>query len=143
MGLSDSFSEPKHLHPQISGDGHLSQSASIPGSGQSTRFDSLEVYLVSYQTSLNMTISQGTGLLTQESGSTVKHINWVIDPCISPGNYNVRISSSILCVDHTLLLIQFYWPLLGFFLVSTFSAPSSVVILEADSKFFFAIAYLL
>lgn len=73
----------------ISGDGHLPQSASIPGSGQSTRFDSLEVYLVSYQTSSNLTVSQGPSLLTQESGSTVKHINWVIDPCVAPGNYNL------------------------------------------------------
>lgn len=83
--------------PQISGDGRLAQSASIPGSGQSTRFDSLEVYLVSYETSLNLTVSQGPTLLTQESGSTVKHINWLIDSCVASGNYNVRIVLMFFC----------------------------------------------
>ncbi|KAJ3480935.1 hypothetical protein NLI96_g8011 [Meripilus lineatus] len=78
----------------ISGDGRLAQSASIPGSGQSTRFDSLEVYLVSYETSLNLTVSQGPTLLTQESGSTVKHINWLIDSCVASGNYNLTFYES-------------------------------------------------
>ena len=62
-----------------------------PDSTSDTHFDSLEVYLVSYATSFNFTVSSGTGLLTQESSSTVKHINWQIDSCIPSGNYNVRI----------------------------------------------------
>ena len=74
---------------QISGDGHLPSTASSPDSSDSTRFDSLEVYLVSYTAKLNLTVSQGPGLLTQEPGSTVKHINWLIDTCIESGNYNV------------------------------------------------------
>lgn len=74
---------------QISGDGHLDLSASIPGSDKSTRFDSLEIYLVSYQTKQNITVSNGTELLTQEQGSTVKHWNFNVSTCIPPGNYNV------------------------------------------------------
>ncbi|KAI0336467.1 hypothetical protein GY45DRAFT_1266160 [Cubamyces sp. BRFM 1775] len=73
----------------ISGDGKLDQSASIPGSDKSTRFDSLEIYLVSYQTKLNLTVSSGPGLLTQEQGSTVKHWNYNVSTCIPAGPYNL------------------------------------------------------
>ncbi|KIP09144.1 hypothetical protein PHLGIDRAFT_505978 [Phlebiopsis gigantea 11061_1 CR5-6] len=73
----------------VSGDGHLPTSSVNPGSTSDTHFDSLEVYLVSYTTSFNLTVSSGTGLLTQESGSTVKHINWLIDSCVPSGNYNL------------------------------------------------------
>ncbi|KAL4251719.1 hypothetical protein ABKN59_004528 [Abortiporus biennis] len=73
----------------ISGDGHLDQAASTPNSGLATSFDSLEIYLVSYETKLNLTVSQGPGLLTQETGSTVKHLNWLIDTCVPSGDYNL------------------------------------------------------
>ncbi|KAI0341676.1 hypothetical protein BDW22DRAFT_1413964 [Trametopsis cervina] len=73
----------------ISGDGHIPQSAADPNSGLDTHYDSLEVYLISYESSFNQTISSGPGLLEQEPQSTVKHINWVIDPCIKNGNYNL------------------------------------------------------
>ncbi|KAH9854171.1 hypothetical protein C2E23DRAFT_819860 [Lenzites betulinus] len=73
----------------ISGDGKLDQSASIPGSDKSTRFDSLEIYLVSYQTKLNLTVSAGPDLLTQEQGSTVKHWNYNVSTCIPAGSYNL------------------------------------------------------
>ncbi|OBZ75393.1 hypothetical protein A0H81_04377 [Grifola frondosa] len=73
----------------VSGDGKLSQSASIPGSSQSTRFDSLETYLVSYQKSQNLTVSSGPGLLTRESGSTVKHWNYNVSTCVPAGSYNL------------------------------------------------------
>lgn len=75
----------------ISGDGHLPMDAASPGSSSPTHFDSLEVYLTSYAAQFNLTVSSGPGLLTQESGSTVKHINWLIDACIPSGNYNVRV----------------------------------------------------
>ncbi|KAI8998693.1 hypothetical protein BD414DRAFT_475797 [Trametes punicea] len=73
----------------ISGDGKLDQSASIPGSDKPTRFDSLEIYLVSYQTKLNLTVSSGPGLLAQEQGSTVKHLSYNVSTCIPPGSYNL------------------------------------------------------
>ncbi|EKM55434.1 uncharacterized protein PHACADRAFT_173548 [Phanerochaete carnosa HHB-10118-sp] len=72
----------------ISGDGHL-PADSGPGSSSATHFDSLEIYLTSYATSLNLTVSSGPVLLTQEPGSTVKHVNWLIDSCIPSGNYNL------------------------------------------------------
>lgn len=74
----------------ISGDGHL-PADSGPGSSSATHFDSLEVYLTSYATTFNLTVSSGPGLLTQEPGSTVKHVNWLIDSCVPSGNYNVRL----------------------------------------------------
>ncbi|KAI0818606.1 hypothetical protein BC629DRAFT_1463146 [Irpex lacteus] len=75
----------------ISGDGHIPQSAADPNSSLDTHYDSLEVYLISYESSFNQTISSGLDLLTQEPGSTVKHINWVIDRCIKNGNYNLTL----------------------------------------------------
>ncbi|TFK57309.1 hypothetical protein OE88DRAFT_1650953 [Heliocybe sulcata] len=75
----------------ISGDGKLSQAASIPGSGLATRFDFLDMYLVSSQNSINLTVSDGTNFLTQESGSTVKHLNWPIPTCLPSGSYNLTL----------------------------------------------------
>jgi hypothetical protein len=75
----------------VSGDGKLASAASVPGSGLSTRYDSLEIYLVSAQTNINLTVSAGPALLTGESGSTVKHVNWLIPTCVPAGNYNVSI----------------------------------------------------
>lgn len=79
---------------QLSGNGKIDQSVFIPGSGAATRYDSLEIYLVSAQTGSNFTVSNGTGLLAQEPGSTVKHLNWPLPACMSPGVYNVSYSSS-------------------------------------------------
>ncbi|KAI0274626.1 hypothetical protein BC834DRAFT_848968 [Gloeopeniophorella convolvens] len=75
----------------VSGDGKLPQAAAAPGAGLATGFDSLELYLVSEQTKTNLTISNGTGLLTQEPESTVKHINFVLSNCVTPGNYNFTV----------------------------------------------------
>ncbi|KAJ3870049.1 hypothetical protein EV359DRAFT_76052 [Lentinula novae-zelandiae] len=75
----------------ISGDGQLSSDASNPASTASTHFSLLEIYLVSSETGLNITVSSGTGLLAQESGSTVKHINWPVPTCVTAGNYNLTL----------------------------------------------------
>lgn len=77
------------LH-QLSGDGKVPQSAFIPGSGASTGYDLLEIYLVSSQLGVNYTVSNATDFLEQEPGSTVKHLNWPIPNCVSSGSYNVR-----------------------------------------------------
>ncbi|OCB86141.1 hypothetical protein A7U60_g6730 [Sanghuangporus baumii] len=74
---------------ELSGDGKIDQSLFIPGSGAPTRYDSLEIYLVSAQTRSNFTVSNGSTLLTQEPGSTVKHLNWPLPSCMSPGIYNL------------------------------------------------------
>jgi len=75
----------------ISGDGRLPADASIPYSGQPTSFNALGVFLISAQTSLNVTVSNTPSLLTQEPGSTVKHLNWPIPQCLPAGQYNLTI----------------------------------------------------
>jgi len=80
---------PIPIAVDVSGDGKLQSAASVPGSTLSTRYDALEIYLVSSQTNINMTVSNTSDFLTGESGSTVKHLNWPIPTCIEPGNYNL------------------------------------------------------
>ncbi|KIK71143.1 hypothetical protein GYMLUDRAFT_66351 [Collybiopsis luxurians FD-317 M1] len=74
----------------VSGDGQLNfPDVSNPASTAATHFSLLEIYLVSADTSLNLTVSNGTQLLTQEPGSTVKHLNWIVPDCIPKGDYNL------------------------------------------------------
>ncbi|KAJ7900134.1 hypothetical protein B0H14DRAFT_2672437 [Mycena olivaceomarginata] len=73
----------------VSGNGALPAAASLPDSHYSTGFGSLEIYLVSAQTNINMTVSAGPALLSGESGSTVKHLNWPIPACMPAGDYNL------------------------------------------------------
>ncbi|KAF9068082.1 hypothetical protein BDP27DRAFT_1295674 [Rhodocollybia butyracea] len=74
----------------VSGDGQLkTPDASNPNSTTSTHFSLLEIYLVSSQTSLNLTVSSGTGFLTQQPGSTVKQLSWPVPTCVPAGNYNL------------------------------------------------------
>jgi hypothetical protein len=82
----------------VSADGKLPTSAQLPGSGQPTSYESLQLYLFSTQTNLNVTVSSGTGLLAQEPGSTVKHINFPVSNCVPAGNYNVSTN----CMDHAI-----------------------------------------
>ncbi|CAL1696070.1 unnamed protein product [Somion occarium] len=72
----------------VSGNGKISQAASIPNSGLPYSFQSLNIFLVSTQASLNLTISEGPDFLTQEPGSTVKHLNWPIPKCVPADQYN-------------------------------------------------------
>lgn len=74
---------------QVSGDGKLPMTAATPGNNAATGYDNLILYLVSAQTNLNFSLSNNSDILSQESGSTVKHINWNVPSCISPGAYNV------------------------------------------------------
>ncbi|KAI0662691.1 hypothetical protein C8Q70DRAFT_576434 [Cubamyces menziesii] len=53
--------------------------------------DSLEVYLVSSDPQTNITISSGPQALTQEPGSTVKHIHWNVPTCLQSGSYNLTL----------------------------------------------------
>ncbi|KAJ6627127.1 hypothetical protein B0H10DRAFT_1780039, partial [Mycena sp. CBHHK59/15] len=78
----------------VSGNGQLPPAATLPGSGLATSYESLEIYLVSSQTNINITVSAGPALLTGESGSTVKHLNWPIPSCIPAGNYNLSFYES-------------------------------------------------
>ncbi|OAX44759.1 hypothetical protein K503DRAFT_861051 [Rhizopogon vinicolor AM-OR11-026] len=78
----------------VSGNGKLSQSAQVPGSSLSTRFEGLQIFLISDSIEFNMTISDGNTLLYQESGSTVKHVTWTIPSCTPSGNYNITLYES-------------------------------------------------
>jgi len=80
---------PISIAVDVSGDGKLPLSASSNSSDSSTRYELLEIYLVSAETKLNITVSAGPGLLANESGSTVKHVNWQIPTCVPAGNYNL------------------------------------------------------
>ncbi|KAK0456207.1 hypothetical protein EV421DRAFT_1895459 [Armillaria borealis] len=51
-------------------------------------FSLLEIYLVSSETNINLTVVSGTDFLSQESGS-VRHENFMIPTCIEAGNYNL------------------------------------------------------
>lgn len=75
-----------------------------------SQIHNITMFLYSYDTGRNFTISNGTAtsnnaslgeIMTQESGSTVKHINWVWPDCLAGdgqpqgsdsdrGTYNVR-----------------------------------------------------
>ncbi|KAI0724427.1 hypothetical protein C8T65DRAFT_704297 [Cerioporus squamosus] len=57
-------------------------------------YNSLEVYLVSATTNSNLTVSAGPQLLTQEPGSTVKHLDWPVATCLSTGDYNLTLYES-------------------------------------------------
>ncbi|KAJ7071222.1 hypothetical protein C8F01DRAFT_422781 [Mycena amicta] len=73
----------------VSGDGQIPVAASIPGSGRSTAFNSLTIYLVSSETNINLTVSNNSSFLAGEAQSTVKHLNWPIPTCVPAGNYNL------------------------------------------------------
>jgi len=75
---------------ELSGDGVLPLSASLPGSTNPTSLLSLDIFLSSLALQLNMTISP-QNLLTQEPGSTVKHLNFEVSnySCLQAGTYNV------------------------------------------------------
>ncbi|CAE6511374.1 unnamed protein product [Rhizoctonia solani] len=72
----------------VSGNGRLPTSASVPGSTLPTAFISLNIFLISSQTKTNITVTSGSQFLEGESGSTVKHLNFAIPSCLKTGDYN-------------------------------------------------------
>jgi hypothetical protein len=79
------------LAVEVSGNGKLDTESYLPKSKESTRFDLLEIYLVSAKEQLNLTVSGNTTLLDNERGSTVKHLDWPIPRCVPSGGYNLTI----------------------------------------------------
>ncbi|KAI0361761.1 hypothetical protein OH77DRAFT_1469745 [Trametes cingulata] len=67
--------------------------------------DSLEVYLVSSDAQINLTVSSGPQLLAQEPGSTVKHIHWSVPTCLQTGGYNLTVYESSHLNDATFFAI--------------------------------------
>jgi len=71
----------------LSGDGVIPQDAFSSSSNSLTHYISLNIFLTS--SNLNLTVSNGSVLLSQEPGSTVKHLNWPIPTCVPSGSYNL------------------------------------------------------
>ncbi|CAE6474839.1 unnamed protein product [Rhizoctonia solani] len=72
----------------VSGNGKLPTSASVPGSTLPTSFISLNIFLVSSQTKINITVTSGAQFLEGEPGSTVKHLDFLVPSCLRTGDYN-------------------------------------------------------
>lgn len=86
-----------------------------------TGFFNITIFLSSYNTGLNLTITNGTAsagnaslgnIFDQEPGSTVKHVNWIWPSCLvgegdsgnsSRGDYNV---SEVLASDMEVFDLQ-------------------------------------
>jgi len=71
----------------LSGDGVIPQDAFSSNSNSPTHYISLNIFLTSSNS--NYTVSNGSALLSQEPGSTVKHLNWPIPNCVPSGSYNL------------------------------------------------------
>ncbi|EGN98755.1 hypothetical protein SERLA73DRAFT_181388 [Serpula lacrymans var. lacrymans S7.3] len=65
---------------EVDGDGNLTSAMQL---------QELQIYLISYANQINMTVSDSPSILTQEAGSTVKHVNWTVPSCLPAGSYNL------------------------------------------------------
>ncbi|KIY72756.1 hypothetical protein CYLTODRAFT_485999 [Cylindrobasidium torrendii FP15055 ss-10] len=82
--------------PSAGSPGHagsiLSVAVEVSGNGAmptDSAFKLLEVFLLSTESGINLTVASGASLIGGEEGSTVKHLNWVVPKCLDPGNYNL------------------------------------------------------
>lgn len=73
---------------EVSGNGRVQFAGLIPNSGLPTAYEEINIFLVSAQTSVNLTVTAGPRLLTDEDGS-VRHFDYQIPSCIRPGLYNM------------------------------------------------------
>ncbi|KAH7006113.1 hypothetical protein EDB82DRAFT_572905 [Fusarium venenatum] len=110
-GFSTDTSEQDTLHVAIdvTANGKLPLPSNDDDSNDDNQIFSIEMFLYSYVTGRNFTISNGTAsannaslgeIMAQEPGSTVKHVNWVWPDCLvgdgapegesDRGVYNVR-----------------------------------------------------
>ncbi|TCD66371.1 hypothetical protein EIP91_001420 [Steccherinum ochraceum] len=78
-----------NLAVEMTGNGKLPQSALIPYSNAPNAYSTLEFYLVSAQTKINITLAVGNTLLYVEPSSTVKHVSWALPKCMGAGAYNL------------------------------------------------------
>lgn len=73
------------LSLDVSGDGLIP----TPNAAVATTLLNLDIFLVSGTASVNFSLSQGAGLLSQEPGSTVKHLDVDLPDCLPAASYNV------------------------------------------------------
>lgn len=67
----------------MSGNGQLS-------AHKDSAIHSLNIFLVSADTKMNVSVATDGSFLEGEEGSTVKHLDWPVSACIAAGKYNVR-----------------------------------------------------
>jgi hypothetical protein len=79
------------LSLDVSGDGLIP----TPNAAVATTLLNLDIFLVSGTASVNFSLSQGAGLLSQEPGSTVKHLDVDLPDCLPAASYNVFHPSSL------------------------------------------------
>ncbi|EFX01840.1 hypothetical protein CMQ_8306 [Grosmannia clavigera kw1407] len=118
---SPNLSDSLQLAIDVTADGRLNLPSQLAENSPS-RIHNITIFLYSYDTSHNFTVSNGTAsannaslgpIMDQESGSTVKHINWVWPDCLvgdgqptttgsARGVYNISIRQSFRLndVDH-------------------------------------------
>ncbi|KAF5337326.1 hypothetical protein D9611_003310 [Ephemerocybe angulata] len=73
---------------EVSGNGKLPSAALRPGSKLDTAYEEINIFLVSSKTNVNLTVTAGPNLLTDEEGS-VRHFDYKLPSCIQPGQYNM------------------------------------------------------
>lgn len=79
--------------------GNMPIAIDVSGNGKldvagNSRFISLDIYFVSADVGVNVTVSHDDGLLDREPGSTVKHLDFPIPSCLPAGNYNLTFYES-------------------------------------------------
>ena len=80
-----------NVFDQLDANGKLSP-GTFTDSSLPTFYTSLNVFLVSSQTNLNLTVANSS-ILTNSQG-TVAHVDFTTPQCVPPGAYNVRFSST-------------------------------------------------
>jgi hypothetical protein len=76
----------------ISGDGALPWPYPNDPQDQATIILNMTVFMISEDKKVNITV-QDEGVITQEPGSTVKHLNWMIPNC-TPGSGDYQVSTT-------------------------------------------------
>jgi hypothetical protein len=92
--------------PQVSGYSLVTLSE-VPLSLPTTIL-SLNLFLVSSDSGVNVTVACSPALLTQEPSSSVKHVYFKIPFCLPGGNYNVRMNNprSVGTIDDLALAVD-------------------------------------
>ncbi|KLO20572.1 hypothetical protein SCHPADRAFT_884609 [Schizopora paradoxa] len=107
----------------LSGDGKISQDAFTSNSTSPTHYISLNIYLTSSTT--NFTVSNGSAFLSQEPGSTVKHLNWPIPNCVPSGSYNLTYYETALINNQIYIALQEFFSITPLPITMQNANPSS------------------
>ncbi|KAJ8521443.1 hypothetical protein ONZ45_g1894 [Pleurotus djamor] len=90
--VTDGFSIINSPQPETPVHDNIVISVDVTANGklqQPSAIDSLEIYLISSEKNLNLTVTAGPDFLQGEQGSTVKHLNFRPPSCATDGRYNL------------------------------------------------------